>query len=132
VENPSIKYLVGYERQAWTDFTVGVQYFVEQMLHFESFKTSLPPGAPSRDEFRHLFTLRLTQLLRYQTIELSLFVFFSPSDLDYYLRPAVSYKITDQLTAVLGANLFGGAKQSTAFGQLEANDNVYLRLTYSF
>ena len=132
VENPSIKYLVGYERQAWTDFTVGVQYYVEQMLHFESFKTSLPPGLPSRDEFRHLLTLRLTQLLRYQTVELSLFVFFSPSDRDYYLRPAVSYKITDQLTAVLGANLFGGAKESTAFGQLDANDNVYLRLTYGF
>jgi hypothetical protein len=132
VENPSIKYLVGYERQAWTDFTVGVQYYVEQMLHFETFKASLPPGLPSRDEFRHLLTLRLTQLLRYQTVELSLFAFFSPSDQDYYLRPAVSYKITDQLTAVLGANLFGGAKQSTAFGQLEANDNVYLRLTYGF
>ena len=132
VENPSIKYLVGYERQAWTDFTVGVQYYVEQMFHFDRFRASLPPGAPSRDEFRHLLTLRLTQLLRYQTVELSLFVFFSPSDQDYYLRPAVSYKITDQLTAVLGANLFGGAKESTAFGQLEANDNVYLRLTYGF
>jgi hypothetical protein len=132
VENPSIKYLVGYERQAWTDFTVGVQYYVEQMLHFETFKASLSPGLPSRDEFRHLLTLRLTQLLRYQTVELSLFVFFSPSDQDYHLRPAVSYKITDQLTAVLGANLFGGAKRSTAFGQLEANDNVYLRLTYGF
>ena len=132
VENPSIKYLVGYERQAWTDFTVGVQYYVEQMLHFDRFKSSLPPGSPSRDEFRHLLTLRLTQLLRYQTVELSLFVFFSPSDSDYYLRPVASYKITDQLTGVLGANLFGGAKESTAFGQLDANDNVYLRLTYSF
>lgn len=132
VENPSAKYLVGYERQAWADFIVGIQYYVEQMLHFESFKASLPPGLPSRDEVRHLLTVRLTQLLRYQTVELSLFVFFSPSDRDYYLRPAVSYKITDQLTAVLGANLFGGAKQSTAFGQLEANDNVYLRLTYGF
>ena len=132
VENSSMKYLVGYERQAWSDFTLGLQYFVEQMLHFETFKASQPPGAPCRDEFRHLLTLRLTQLLRYQTVELSLFVFFSPSDLDYYLRPVASYKITDQLTGVLGANLFGGAKESTAFGQLEANDNVYLRLTYGF
>jgi hypothetical protein len=132
VENSSMKYLVGYERQAWSDFTLGLQYFVEQMLHFDRFKGSQPPGAPSRDEFRHLLTLRLTQLLRYQTVELSLFVFFSPSDQDYYLRPTVAYKITDQLTAVLGANVFGGAKRNTAFGQLEANDNVYLRLTYGF
>ncbi len=131
VENPSIKYLVGYERQPWADFTLGVQYFLDQMLKFDRFQASLPPGAPTRDELRHLLTVRLTQLLRYQTIELSLFVFYSPSDGDSYLRPSVSYKVTDHLTVVLGANLFSGGK-STPFGQLEANDHLYLRLTYSF
>ncbi|MBI3989129.1 MAG: hypothetical protein HY347_05890 [candidate division NC10 bacterium] len=131
VENPSIKYLVGYERQPWADFTLGVQYFLDQMLKFDRFQASLPPGAPTRDELRHLLTLRLTQFLRYQTIELSLFVFYSPSDGDSYVRPSVSYKVTDNLTAVLGANLFSGGR-STPFGQLDADDNLYLRLTYSF
>lgn len=132
VENSAIKYLLGYERQLWADFTLSGQYYVEQMLQFRRFETSRPAGGPHRDEFRHLLTLRLTQLLWHQTVELSLFVFYSPSDEDYYLRPAVSYKITDQLTAVLGANIFGGRRPSTAFGQLDRNDNVYLRLTYGF
>ena len=132
VENSSIKYLLGYERQVWTDFTVGGQYYVEQMLRFRRFETSRSPGGPHRDEFHHLLTLRLTQLFWNQTLELSLFVFYSPSDEDYYLRPAISYKITDQLTAVLGGNTFGGRRASTAFGQLDRNDNVYLRLTYGF
>jgi len=132
VENSSIKYLLGYERQVWTDFTVGGQYYVEQMLQFRRFEASRPADGAHRDEFRHLLTLRLTQLLWNQTVELSLFAFYSPSDEDYYLRPAVSYKITDQLTAVLGANIFGGRRPSTAFGQLDRNDNVYLRLTYGF
>ena len=132
VENSAIKYLSGYERQLWADFTLGAQYYVEQMLRFRRFETSRSPGGPHRDEFRHLLTLRLTQLFWNQTLELSLFVFYSPSDEDYYLRPAVSYKITDQLTAVLGANIFGGRRASTALGQLDRNDNVYLRLTYGF
>jgi hypothetical protein len=132
VENSSIKYLLGYERQIWADFTVGGQYYVEQMLQFDRFERTRPPGGPHRDEFRHLLTLRLTQLLWNQTVELSFFVFYSPSDEDYYLRPAVTYKVTDQLTAVLGANIFGGRRTSTAFGQLDRNDNLYLRLTYSF
>jgi len=132
VENSAIKYLLGYERQVWTDFTLGVQYYVEQMLQFRRFESSRSAGGGHRDEFRHLLTLRLTQLLWHQTVELSLFVFFSPSDEDYYLRPVVSYKVTDQLTAVLGANIFGGRRTSTAFGQLDRNDNVYLRLTYGF
>lgn len=132
VENSSVKYLLGYERQLWTDFTLGGQYYVEQMLHFRRFEASRPAGGAHRDEFRHLLTLRLTQLLRHQTVELSLFVFYSPSDEDYYFRPAVSYKLTDQLTAVMGANIFGGRRSSTAFGQVDRNDNIYLRLTYSF
>jgi hypothetical protein len=132
VENSAIKYLQGYERQVWADFTLGAQYFVEQMLQFNRFERSRSSGGPHRDEFRHLLTLRLTQLLWHQTVELSLFVFYSPSDEDYYLRPAISYKVTDQLTAVVGANIFGGRRASTAFGQLDRNDNVYLRLTYGF
>jgi len=131
VENSAIKYLLGYERQVWTDFTLGVQYYVEQMLQFRRFEASRSGGA-HRDEFRHLLTLRLAQLLWHQTVELSLFAFYSPSDEDYYLRPALSYKVTDQLTAVLGANIFGGRRVSTAFGQLDRNDNVYLRFTYGF
>lgn len=132
IENSSVKYLVGYERQLWTDFTLGGQYYVEQMLQFRRFEASRPPGGPHRDELRHLLTLRLTQLLWNQTVELSLFIFYGPSDEDYYLRPTVTYKITDQLTAVLGANIFGGRRVSTAFGQLDRNDNLYVRLTYSF
>jgi hypothetical protein len=132
IENSSVKYLLGYERQLWADFTLGAQYYVEQMLRFRRFETSRSPGGPHRDEFRHLLTLRLTQLFWNQTLELSLFVFYSPSDEDYYLRPAISYKITDQLTAVLGGNIFGGQRASAAFGQLDRNDTVYLRLTYGF
>lgn len=131
VENSAIKYLLGYERQVWTDFTLGGQYYVEQMLQFRRFEASRS-GVAHRDEFRHLLTLRLTQLLWHQSVELSLFVFYSPSDEDYYLRPVLSYKVTDQLTAVLGANIFGGRRTSTAYGQLDRNDNVYLRFTYGF
>ena len=132
IENSSLRYLVGYERELWTDFTVRAQYFLEQMLDFSAYRTSLPAGAPKRDELRHLLFLRLTQLLRYQTVELSLVAFYSPSDEDGYLNPQASYKITDQWSIAMGANVFWGRKDSTSFGQLDNNDNLYLRLRYSF
>jgi hypothetical protein len=132
VENSSLRYLLGYEQQPWMDFTIGFQYFVEQMLDFGAYRATLPPGAPQKKELRHLLSLRLTQLLRYQTVALSFFAFYSPSDEDAYLKPQVSYKITDQWSIVLGANVFWGRKDSTPFGQLDENDNVYIRLRYSF
>lgn len=132
IENSSFRYLLGYEQELWADFTLRAQYFLEQMLDFSAYRASLPAGAPKRDELRHLLFLRLNQLLRYQTVELSLVSFYSPSDEDGYLNPQASYKITDQWSIALGANLFWGKKDSTSFGQLDKNDNLYLRLRYSF
>jgi hypothetical protein len=77
IENASLKYLLGYERELWTDFSVRAQYYLEQMLEHGAYKASLPPGAPEKKEYRHLLFLRLTRLLRYQTVELS-FIGFPP------------------------------------------------------
>ncbi len=132
VENSSIRYLVGYSREAARNFTVGIQYNLEQILRYDKFLRSLPTGAPRRDEFRHLLTVRLTQLLLRETLNLSLFAFWSPSDGDYHIRPAISYKITDNLKVTAGANLFGGIEEHTFFGQLRDNTNAYLRFRHSF
>ncbi|MFQ5694039.1 MAG: hypothetical protein ACE5IM_13480, partial [Nitrospinota bacterium] len=85
-----------------------------------------------RDELRHLLTVRLTQRLWRDTLEAGLFAFFSPSDVDFYVRPTVSYAITDNWKVSAGGNFFGGDEDFTFFGQLEDNSNVYLRLRYSF
>jgi hypothetical protein len=132
IENPSLRYLVGYERELRTDFTVRAQYYLEQMLEYGAYKASLPPGAPERKEYRHLLFLRLTRLLRYQTVELSFIGFYGPSDEDGMVNPQASCKITDRMSVALGANIFFGKKESTQFGQLEKDDNLYLRLRASY
>ena len=84
------------------------------------------------NEFRHVLTLRLTQLLVMDKLELSLFTFFSPDELDTYIRPRITYKIIDPLAVVVGANLMFGRDDYTFFGQLKENTNVYVRLRYTF
>jgi hypothetical protein len=132
VENSSLKYLLGYERELRTDFTVRVQYYLEQMLDYGAYKASLSSGAPEKKEYRHLFFLRLTRLLRYQTVELSFIGFYGSSDRDGMVNPQVSYKITDRLSVASGANVFFGKKDFTQFGQLDRDDNLYLRLRAGF
>jgi len=132
IENSSLKYLLGYERELRTDFTVRAQYYLEQMLDYGAYKASLPAGAPEKKEYRHLLFLRLTRFLRYQTVELSFIGFFSPSDEDGLVNPQVSYKITDRLSVASGANVFFGKKDFTQFGQLDKDDNLYLRLRASY
>lgn len=132
VRNSEFRFLAGYEQEVGRDFTAGVQYYLEWMMHYDAYRRTLPPGIRARDEFRHVFTLRLTKLLMNQNLRLSLFVFYCPSDRDAYLRPKAHYKISDQWAVEAGANIFRGARDHTFFGMFEENSNVYAALRYSF
>lgn len=132
VENSSIKYLFGYTRDLGGERSLGLQYLLEQMLHNASYRGSLAAGEPVRDEFRHLLTLRFTKLFWAQTINAGIFVFFSPSDMDAYLRPSVGYKVSDNFKVTTGANIFMGRDEFTDFGSFTRNDNIYMRVRYSF
>ncbi len=135
VPNSEIRLLVGYERD-WPeladDLTIGVQYYLEWMMDHDEYRHNLPAGSRQADRHRHVITLRVTKLLMNQNLELSLFSYFSPSDMDAYFRPAVSYKIDDHWTFDAGGNVFLGKYDHTFFGQLERNTNIYVGLRYSW
>ncbi len=133
VNNSEFRLLLGYERELAKELTGGVQYYLEHMMDYSAYRKSLISlMMDARDQDRHLFTLRLTKLLMRQDLTLSLFTFFSPSDVDAYFRPLVSYKVDDHWTVECGANVFLGEKPSTFFGQFEDNTNVYGAVRYSF
>ena len=135
VNNGEVRMLAGYERdvpEIARDLTLAGQYYVEQMTDYGAYRRALPPGAKQRDEFRHVVTCRITQRLMNQTLTLSLFGYYSPSDADAYLRPNVQFKIDDHWTAEVGGNVFFGAHTYTFFGQFRNNTNLYAALRYSF
>ncbi|MHB8173837.1 MAG: hypothetical protein ACYDFU_05195 [Nitrospirota bacterium] len=132
IPNSQWRYLIGYQRQLWEDFTVGLQYYGEYMLDYDEYLRTLPTGFPRESELHQLTTVRLTQLLINQTLQLSFFAFYSPSDDDYMLNPEVKYNFSDHIWAALGANVFGGRKRTTMFGQLEKDSNLYVQLRYEF
>lgn len=130
--NGEFRALFGFEQEIATDLTLGLQYYYERLLDHADYLAALPAGAPARDQNRLLLSYRLTWLTLDQDLELSLFVFFSPTDIDAYLRPRVSYKLNDNLSAEAGANLFVGRDEHTFFGQFENNTNLYAGLRYLF
>ncbi|MDP2643403.1 MAG: hypothetical protein Q8P24_00545 [Desulfobacterales bacterium] len=132
ISNSQIRILIGYQRQVWEDFTVSVQYYGEYMTQYDEYIESLPEGAPLLDEYRDLVTVRLTQLLMRQTLELSFFAFYSRSDEDYMIIPKVKYNFTDELSALLGANIFGGPKDAPNFGRFDKDDNIFALIKYAF
>ena len=130
--NSELRLLLGFERELAPEFTLGIQYQVDRMSDYAAYRLALPPNAVVRDHDRHITTLRLTRLLLNQDLNLSLFAFYSPSDNDGYLRPKAHYKVNDQLSAEVGANIFFGEKEDSFFAQFENNNNLYIGLRYSF
>ena len=132
VPNSEWRGLLGYEQELMQNVTAGVQYYFEAMQDYDRYRDSLPATTSSKDEWRHLLTMRLTWQLLNQNLTLSLFNFWSPSDQDGYLRPVVEYKITDAWQVSTGANFFWGEEDQTFFGQFDNNNNLYTGLRYSF
>ena len=111
IPNSQFRLLAGYEQELAKDFTGGVQYYLEQMIGLRRLQANLlPRGSHAADEFRHVITLRLTKLLMYQSLKLSLFTFYSPSDRDVYMRPNIHYRISDHWSGEVGANIFIGER----------------------
>jgi hypothetical protein len=132
VPNSQLRFLLGYQRQLWEDFILGIQYYTEIMKNYSAYLQALPLDFPSQNQYRDTVTLRLEQLLGHQTWKLSVFTFYSPADGDYLVQPQMSYKFSDHLTSTVGANIFGGGKDTTFLGQFDKNDNVYLSVRFDF
>lgn len=132
VNNDELRFLIGYERELMKDFTGAFQYYVEYMMDYEEYQDSLPPGTNARDELRHVITVRLTRRLMNQDMNVSLFAYASPSDMDAYLRPRIHYKFSDRLAGEIGGNVFAGDDDHTFFGQFEKNTNLYAAIRLYF
>ncbi|HEB52098.1 MAG TPA: hypothetical protein ENI87_02460 [bacterium] len=135
VNNSEFRVLVGYERdlpELAESLTVGVQYYVENLIGYGAYRSTLPVGIPPRDESRHVITMRITKLLLEQRLRVSLFGYVSPSDADAYLRPNVTYAIDDDWSVTVGGNVFFGEDDHTFFGQFENNSNVFVAARLSF
>ncbi|MBZ0166414.1 MAG: hypothetical protein K8I00_06360, partial [Candidatus Omnitrophica bacterium] len=132
IENSAVKMMAGYAKDLGNDLKIGFQYLYEQRLDYDNYTAGLLPGDLSFDDDRHLLTQRITKQLRHQTVTLTVFNFYSPSDGDGYVRPSVSYDWTDQWKVTVGANIPWGDDVYTEFGQMQKNKNIYVRARYSF
>lgn len=132
VNNDEFRALAAYEWEAAQDTTLGAQYYLEAMQDYGAYRQGLQPGQNGKDHYRQLVTLRVTRLAMNQNLTLGLFVFYSPTDADTYVRPKVQYKINDNWQVEGGMNLFAGKNDYSFFGQFEDNTNAYASVRYSF
>jgi len=126
------RFLAGFEQELAHELTGGIQFYLEKIADYTNYRNALPKKMHTRDEYRQMLTLRLTQLLLEQNLTLSFFMYYSPTDNDGYVRPEIGYKLTDNWLLDGGLNLFFGAHEYTFWGRFQDDTNAYLGLRYSF
>ena len=131
--NSQVRGLIGYEHTLAKKLTLGVQYYLEVTLQHGRVKSAAPIADLAPPKLRHIVTARLTwQLLRDDlTLSVVGMLGISDDELDGYVRPSVTYKVTDALQLSFGGNAMFG-KSHTFFGQLRKNANLYASARYSF
>ncbi|MBV1959850.1 MAG: hypothetical protein KUG53_03865 [Pseudomonadales bacterium] len=132
VPNSEWRFLLGYEQELMRHLTLGLQYYLEKITDYQQLVDHSPRADTEPSESRHTFTLRITYLAMQDKLRWSLFSFYSPNDDDAYLIPSVNYRYNDYWSFETGANIFMGDHIYTFLGQLQKNDNVYMRATYRF
>lgn len=132
IPNSQWRYLVGFQKQFGADTIISAQYYGESMANYAEYINNAPENAMPIKENRQYLTLRVTRFFIYQTLKFSVFGYYSPDEEDYYVIPEIRYTLADGMWTALGANIFGGQKEYTFFGQLDKNNNVYALLRYEF
>lgn len=130
VPNDEFRALVGYEHELMKDTTGSIQYYVEHMMDYDKYLSTL--GGVKRDESRHMVTAKVRRDMLKQTLALTAMVFYSPTDQDGHGRLNLDYKLTDDTKVFAGSNIFFGKEPTTFWGQFENNTNVFAGVTINF
>ncbi|MDX1695331.1 MAG: hypothetical protein R3208_16320 [Ketobacteraceae bacterium] len=130
IPNDQQRYLLGFERELLANFTFALQYYLEITGDYDELEEHSPDPASEQEEYRRVWTNRLTYRVLNGNLTYSFFTFYSPSDQDGYLRPALDYRYSDQLQVSIGGNIFFGDDPYTFFNRFEYNSNLYMRVKY--
>jgi hypothetical protein len=130
--NSQLRWLVGFEREAGPNRTIGVQYYQERRMQIDSWARYQTGRVRSEDETRHLVSARLTQLAANQNLTLSAIAFWSPNQDELYVRATAEFKLNDIWRIDGGVNAFAGPRDDGFFSQFRDNSSIYFGVRRSF
>lgn len=122
VEKNYLHYLIGIDYNI-LGIDVSAQYMEERILDYED--------QIYQEEVQQTVTFLVNQDFLNETLFLSCLVYYGFNQSDALIRPKVTYKYSDGLEVLVGANLFCGDGKGM-FGQYQYNDMMFAKMKYSF
>jgi len=121
IQKDYLHYLAGYDFSLF-DISMSMQFIQEYIMDYTDEITSY--------EFESTMTFLANKSFLRETLFLDLFTYVGLNNGDALIRPKLTYKVSDGLEVLVGANLFIG--DTGNFGQYNKNDMVFVKMKYSF
>ncbi len=123
----SLKYGLGVD-YVRGDATISLQIIEERVLDYDETK----PIFFIDNGYDTMLSLAYKQFFLQNTLELSLAGAYDYTFKHYLFQPSLVYGITDAVKGTLGAAVIAGKDPNSLLGQFRDNDEIFLRLKYSF
>ncbi len=140
IPNPDVYGVIGGDR-SWGDFTLLVQYIGRYVMDFEEADPADPlidlidknrMLSSQQDEITHSVSFRPALALMHETLNLEVLGLVNFTTEEMLLRPKMSYDISDDLSLILGAEIYNGP-DGTLFGFVQdALSGIFMEIRTSF
>lgn len=140
IPNSDIYGVIGGDR-SWGDFTFLIQYVGRYVMDFEKADPSDPlidlidknrMLSSQQDEITHSISFRPALSLMHETLNLEVLGLVNFTTEEMLLRPKMSYDVSDDLSLILGAEIYNGPDE-TLFGFVQdVLSGIFIEIRTSF
>ena len=133
IQKDNLQAVIGFDKNVWflsKQWFVSLQLFENLIFNYPEFDISSLGGGKQKNHEENFTALVSTDFSNQRWKPEVLFI-WNLSQGDGWIRPRVSYTISDKWTAAAGFNIFWG-KKDDALGQMSVNDQVFVEIKYSF
>jgi len=124
--NPDLQYVLGIDREFAGEVSIILQYMGRWVLDFEELELPLNPWdmpwfklgqknrllASQQYEISHALTLRAGKSFQHETLDAELMAYVNLTSHEFFLKPKITYALTDALSLVLGGEWYQGPEET--------------------
>jgi hypothetical protein len=140
--NPNLFLVLGVDRTFWDNLNVNLQYFHRAVRHYHSPMAVADPAERAvalqhailnseHDPTSDGFTLRVSNKWFNDSLEAEIFGVINRRSRDGFVRPSVTYALTDHWKGAVGGDLFRGSSD-TQYGLLKRNRGAFVEFRFGF
>jgi hypothetical protein len=138
--NARLFWVAGVDRTFLENLNVNLQFFLRWMPHYDDPHRLSNPNAQNAATFNTIIdgqqaqtsegmTTRVSKLWFNDTLQAEIFAVVNVVRGDHFVRPLITYTVSDHVKVLMGANVYRGARDAQ-YGVLGPNSGVFAEVRY--